>query len=163
MEIKDTIIQELRHEAAGTVKMLERLTENHIDWRPHEKSMTLKSLAFHIADLQVWFNNALKGTSYDFFDKPSKISADSFKELSEKVAKGVEDNIAFIQQTDNQFWNEMFTFQAGDHIVMTVPRIVAYRTMLMNHLIHHRGQLSTYLRALDIPVPGMYGPSADEK
>lgn len=163
MEIKDSILQELRHEADGTIKMLERLPDAKSDWQPHTKSMSLKALAFHIANLQVWFDNALKGTVYDFMDKDSKIKADNFKELSEKVAEKVKANIEFIKKTDDSFWNEEFTFKAGDHVVMSVPRAVAYRTMLTNHLIHHRGQLSTYLRSLDIPVPGMYGPSADER
>lgn len=163
MELKDIILQEVQHEVVGTIKMLERLSDEHADWKPHTKSMSLKSLAFHIADLQVWFDNALKDTSYDFFDQDSKIKATTFKELSEKVRAGVDANLTFIQSTDNAFWQEEFTFKAGDHVVMTVPRHVAYRTMLMNHLIHHRGQLSGYLRALDIPVPGVYGPSADEK
>lgn len=162
MQIKDSIIQELQHEAEGTKKMLERLPDNKADWQPHAKSMSLKSLANHIAALQTWFDNTLKGDSYDF-TKGKKIEYKNFKDLSEIVAKHVHDNIEFVKTTDDDFWNKEFIFKSGDHIVMKAPRVVAYRTMLTNHLIHHRGQLSTYLRSLDVPVPGMYGPSADEK
>lgn len=163
MEIKDSILQELQHEAESTKKMIDRLPDDKADWQPHTKSMTLKRLANHIVDLQTWFNNTLQKDSYDFANDHVTTAYKNFKDLGNIMAEKVNQNIEFVKKTDNDFWNKEFTFKSGDHIVMKAPRIVAYRTMLTNHLIHHRGQLSTYLRALDVPVPGMYGPSADEK
>lgn len=156
------IIHEYEAEVKSTVKMLEALKEEHKDWKPHEKSMTLGKLAEHIVVLQTWFQNSLGESAYDLQDaKPIEYS--SFKELSDYLEKGVAENMQFVKDSNVDFWMESFTLKMGDHAILTLPRIAFLRSMLSNHLIHHRGQLSVYLRLLDIPVPGMYGPSADEK
>ncbi len=163
MDFKSIIAVETALEAGRTERIFNVLPDNHKDYRPHDKSMTLKELAEHVAELQTWFNNALRNSSYDFKNDNQELLYSSFKELGSLVNESVQHNLDFIKSTDDDFWNQEFTFRVGDHVVMTVPRWVAYRQMLSNHLIHHRGQLTTYLRALNIPVPGMFGPSADEK
>lgn len=105
---------------------------------------------------------ALERDSFNFHTDYVPLKAKSFAELQDILVKGVENNINFVNGTDEDFWLQTYTLKAGDHVIATLPRIGALRFIINNHLIHHRGQLSLYLRMLDIPVPGLYGPSADE-
>lgn len=156
----------IQHEYASEVKktslILKALKEEHKDWKPHKKSMDVARLASHIVDLQTWFDNALKNDSYDLKTDYVPIAYNSFEELNEILEKRVAANMAFIEGMDNDFWFENFTFTMGDYVIAKLPRIAFLRSVLSNHLIHHRGQLTVYLRLLDIHVPGIYGPSADE-
>ncbi|WP_454059535.1 DinB family protein [Elizabethkingia ursingii] len=100
--------------------------------------------------------------NFNFHTDYVPLKATSFAELQDVLAKGVENNIDFVNGTDENFWLQTYTLKAGDHVIAELPKIGALRFIINNHLIHHRGQLSLYLRLLDIPVPGLYGPSADE-
>lgn len=157
----------IQHEYASELKktsqILKALKEEHKKWKPHEKSMEMGQLANHIVDLQTWYDNALKNDSYDLKNDCVPIQYGSFKELNEILTERVEANIKFVEKTDDAFWFQNFTLTMDDRMLVKLPRVAFLRSILTNHLIHHRGQLTVYLRLLDIHVPGIYGPSADEK
>lgn len=162
MAISAALIAELKHETASTRKILERLSDEHLDWRPHEKSMTLGELAAHVVELHNWSGEAISKDVFDFKVDyiPFKVTAAS--QLTEKLDEGIASNIAALEAIDEANWNTQWTLKAGDWVIATLPKKVAIRNIVYNHLIHHRGQLTVYLRLLNIPVPGLYGPSADD-
>ena len=161
--IKQAMINEIKHEAAQTKKLLERVPFDKFDWSPHEKSMKLGKLAVHIAEIPRWSSRILTATEFDFTKagyKPAEVHrSEELVQLSENNIQTVLDD--FNASTDEDLFAS-WTFRRGEHVIFTLPRAAAIRTLAMNHLIHHRGQLSVYLRLLNIPIPGMYGPSADE-
>lgn len=165
MSVRDEILGQAKREGENTKRIIERLRayDSKADFKPHEKSMTLKQLATHIVDLQSWFDDALKNKSFDFIADHKKIETKSFGELSDLLSKKVDANLAFVEGTDDSFWENIFKITVGDRVLVEAPKKHILRFFLQNHLIHHRGQLSVYLRLCDIPVPGLYGPSADEK
>lgn len=156
------ILHEYESELDRTKKVLASLREEHKDWKPHEKSMSVGRMASHIVELQTWFNNALKNDSFDLMSEYKPLEYNSLNELIDILIQGVEENMKFVKDTDESFWFEHFTFKMGDRVIAKLPRIAFLRSILTNHFIHHRGQLTVYLRILNIPVPGVYGPSADE-
>ena len=155
---------ELQHESANTRKILGRLPAGQVNWQPHEKSMSLVQLAAHIAEIPGMFiAQALQHEELDFaktpyvtppVDSPESLMA-FFEDNLTRALKALE---AAGEETLNQIW----TMRKGEMVLAALPRKVVIRNMGLNHLIHHRGQLSVYLRLLGIPVPGMYGPSADD-
>ena len=161
--IKQAMINEIKHEAAQTKKLLERVPFDKFDWSPHEKSMKLGKLAVHVAEIPRWSSRILTATEFDFIKagyKQAEVnSTDELVQLFENNVQTVLDG--FNAATDDDLVDK-WTFRRGEHVIFTLPRAAAIRILAMNHFIHHRGQLSVYLRLLDIPIPGMYGPSADE-
>ncbi len=163
MAMKDALIAELKHEATNTRKMLERVPTDQFDWKPHEKSMTLGRLAAHVAEIPVWVIRTVPVEEFDFakntFTRNTYAdNAALLKVFDEKLAEA----IACLQNASDETLNGVYTMRRGDHIIFQLPRKVVLHNFTFNHIVHHRGQLSVYLRLLDIPVPGMYGPSADE-
>lgn len=166
MALTKGIQHEYASELDKTVAMvdaLKNLTEAQTNWKPHEKSMTIKALVSHVVELQTWFNNALAKESFDLETDYVPLEYDNFEALNQLLKEQVAANLKFIETVDEAFWLETFTFKKGDYVIVSLPRIAFLRSVLTNHFIHHRGQLSVYLRMLDIPVPGIYGPSADEQ
>jgi len=164
MALKDALIAEYKTEAARTRKILERVPLDKADWKPHEKSMTLGRIATHIAEVPVWASRILDHDYFDFMESPIKprIANDTSELLSihdESVAKA----IASLEGADDEHLAKVWSLKRGEHVMFNLPRKVILRDFGYNHIYHHRGQLSVYLRLLDIPVPGMYGPSADER
>ena len=161
--LNQPFIQELKHEAASTKKMLERIPGDKFDWKPHEKSRTVAELASHVADLPGFLNGILAQDELDFAKGDYKVYVtETPGELMNLFQEKIDEVLQTLQNTSDERMLADFTLRSGDHVIATVPRIVAVRSMGLNHIVHHRGQLSVYLRLLDIPVPGMYGPSADE-
>lgn len=161
--LNQAFIAELKHEAASTKRILERVPEGKFDWKPHEKSMTLGRLTSHVAELPGFLNSILTMDEVDFAKghyKPSH--ANTPEELMSVFQEKIDEVMATLQNTSDEKMNESFTLRSGDHVIATVPRKVAVRSMALNHILHHRGQIAVYLRLLDVPVPGLYGPSADE-
>jgi len=163
MNLNEALAAELKHEAASTRRMLERVPTEHLAWKPHDKSMTLRRLASHIAHLPYLATIIMGANEMDFLNTPYKLTESTdnsalLQLFDDTLAKAIE----ALQSSNEESLREMWTLRRGDHIIFQLPRIAAYRTMVVNHFIHHRGQLSVYLRLLDVPVPGMYGPSADE-
>ena len=163
MTIGEAILPEYDHEMSTTRKTLERVPEDKFSWKPHEKSMTLGRLASHVAELPGFLNSILTMDEFDFTKGHYKPSlAKTPEELISLFQEKLDEVIHTLENTSDEKMNANFTLRSGDHVIASVPRTVAVRAMALNHLIHHRGQIAVYLRLLDIPVPGLYGPSADE-
>lgn len=165
MPIKDAFIAELKHESELTRKMLERVPLDQKDWKPHEKSMTIGRLATHIAELPHWISDIIHIDDYDFAKdfqfKP--VTAGSSQELMEIFQTYLDKAINDLSSMSDEDFARSWTVGRGGHIIARMPKSAALRGWGYSHLIHHRGQLSVFLRLLDVAVPGMYGPSADEK
>ncbi len=164
MAQKDALIAELKNEAVNSRKMLEKVPENKFGWKPHDKSMTIGRLASHIAEIPVWVNRILEAPAFDFATASMvrntyENTAALLKVFEEKQAGAM----VALQNASDEMLQEKFAIRLGEQVVMELPRKVIVRNFAFNHLVHHRGQLSVFLRLLDVPVPGMYGPSADEK
>ena len=164
MSLSTSFIGELQSEAITTRKLLANVPSDKKDWVPHAKSMKLGRLATHVAELPLWIISSVKNNELDF----SKgylphATFNSSEELVGQFDKNVEDAIASLKDVSDETLNEMWTLRNGEHVYFTMPKKVVIRSMAINHFIHHRGQLGVYLRLLDVPIPGMYGPSADDK
>jgi uncharacterized damage-inducible protein DinB len=158
------LMAELKQEAASTRRMLERVPNDKLDWRIHEKSMKLGRLAMHVAEINHWVGRVLDADEFDFlkanFNRDIPESSDSIlEEFDEQFEKAIRS----LQNADETTLDKIWTVRRGEQVFYQLPKKVALRNFAYNHLYHHRGQLSVYLRLLDVPVPGMYGPSADEK
>ena len=161
MRIAETFISEIDREAGGTIKALERVPKDKLDWRPHAKSRTVGELAQHVAALPAFAALGLQTGKREMGGSrpataPNPDFVGTFK-------KSVEDfKAAVTQMSDERLQSETFSFTMDDKPVRTFPKTDFLRNVVMNHFIHHRGQLTVYLRLLDIPVPAIYGVSADE-
>jgi len=162
MSIKQALINELKHEAQNTRKILERVPAEQFAYKPHEKSMTLQRLATHIAEIPQWATRAVKTDEFDLAAGRKPNLAESKEDLlrihDESVAHAEE---AISNMADDELMKN-WTLRRGDHVIMQLPKAAVIRNMSNNHLYHHRGQLTVYLRMLDVAVPGIYGPSADD-
>lgn len=166
MAINDGLIKELQHEAANTRKILERVPMDKATWKPHDKSTTLASLATHVARLPLWVERVMTKDGFDAAAPgafPKQEQPKTSKELLDTLDNSVAAATKSLQAASDEDLMKPWSFSMGEHKVFTLPRVAALRTMGLSHLYHHRGQLSVYLRLLDVPVPGMYGPSADEQ
>jgi uncharacterized damage-inducible protein DinB len=164
MSSKDSFTRELKQEAAMTRKILERVPWDQKDWKPHEKSMSIGRLATHIAEIPQWITDILSADEFDFAKRPFKANvAASNEEMIKLFSDNAEDAINELSKATDEDFNKIWTVRRGENVVMQTPKKAAIRGWGFNHLFHHRGQLSVFLRMLDIAVPGMYGPSADEK
>ena len=166
MRISEMLLPEFDQEMANTRKSLERVPEDKLAWKPHEKSMELGRLAGHLVELTGWTVATLKQDSFDF-QPPGAPPMQPFipqnrKELLDAFDKGLKEaRTAIVDTTDQQFMGN-WSLLRGGQTLMTMPRTAVLRSFVMNHIIHHRAQLGVYLRLNDIPVPSIYGPSADE-
>jgi uncharacterized damage-inducible protein DinB len=166
MAITDALLPEFDHEMATTRRLLERVPEARFDWKPHEKSMTLGELSGHLASIPFWCSATLNAASLDLASlgdearpKPPASRAALLAEFDKKVAAARE---RLCGTTDPELLAP-WTLTQEDHEIFTMPRITAIRSFVMNHSIHHRGQLTVYLRLNDISLPPIYGPTADEQ
>src|SRR6185437_7849714 len=165
MSLGKSIAKEIQHEAAKTRKLLERVPFDNPEWAPHEKSMHLGRLATHIAELYVWIPRAITADEFDFLSTAAKkphVAANTEELLSihdDKVAKAVD----LLENVTDEELNKPWRLLRAGQLLWEKPKKDVIRDFSLNHLIHHRGQLSVYLRLNEVPVVGMYGPSADEK
>ena len=167
MEIRDAFLPEFDHEMGTTRKTLERVPETNTNWKPHDKSMTIGRLAGHLAELPSLVPVALAQDSIDFRPpgappRQPNIMTDC-KKLLEDFDKNVAAALDAIAKSSDEDLKKIFTRQAGGRTIFSLPRAAALRSFVMNHIIHHRGQLSVYLRLNNVAVPSIYGPSADEQ
>lgn len=162
MRITDSFVPEIEQEAAITRRLLERVPEEYFGWRPHPKSMTLGQLALHVAQTQgqvVEIASMETTEAPDFSNPPSaETRGQLLAEFEASVAQAKESLNRWDDATANGIW----TITKDGNILMSLPRIAFVRSIGLNHLYHHRGQLSVYLRLLDVALPSIYGPSADE-
>jgi len=162
MNIIDALLTELEQEAAITRRVLERIPEAHLSWRPHPKSMSLGQLALHVATVP---GNVAELASIDAIPEPPNFvqaeattTAELVPALSESVARARRALGGFDDTRMNAIWR----LQSAGRDIMAMPRAAFVRAIMLNHWYHHRGQLLVYLRLLDQPVPSVYGPTADE-
>jgi uncharacterized damage-inducible protein DinB len=166
MRLSDTILPEFDHEMANTRKTLERVPEDKLDWQPHEKSMTMRSLATHLSNLPSWVVYTINKDAMDIAppgEPPLRATPiNSTQEAVETFDKNIAAAREAIAGASNEQLLGTWSLLNGGKTVFTLPRIAVLRGFVMNHSIHHRAQLGVYLRLNDIPVPSIYGPSADE-
>jgi uncharacterized damage-inducible protein DinB len=163
MTISDALLPEFDHEISTTRKLLERVPEDKWDWTPHEKSMKLGRLACHVAEVTQFATAVAHTDSMDFAKGDYKrIDAPGRKQLLEAFDKMAAEGRAAIAASKDEEMGKPWSLLFDGKPVMTMPKAGVLRTAMMNHMIHHRGQLSVYLRLTGTPVPSIYGPSADE-
>ncbi|MEO7083544.1 MAG: DinB family protein [Gemmatimonadaceae bacterium] len=162
MRITDIMLAEFTHEAAQTRKVLERVPADQKDWKPHEKSMTLGRLASHIADMPNWTPLTLNANELDLASGYNMAPFTTTEAMLAAYDANVEKAKAALRNFKDEDLATTWTLRNGEHVILAMPKGQCLRSMCFNHNVHHRGQLSVYLRLLGVPVPGMYGPSADE-
>jgi uncharacterized damage-inducible protein DinB len=161
MAIAQGLLQELEQEAQTTRRVLERVPDAHLDWRPHPKSYSLGQLALHIAQIPgavATLAMQSPATPPQFVQERAARSADLLPALQASVDTA-KSTLAGVSDAAMQ---ETWRLVAGPHELMAMPRVAFLRAVMLNHWYHHRGQLVVYLRQLDVPIPSVYGPSADE-
>jgi uncharacterized damage-inducible protein DinB len=164
MAMTDALLPEYDHETAMTRKLLERLPGDRLTWKPHPRSMTLGRLASHLGSLLHWLESAVNHAEYNLITATYKEAdlgskAEILAEFDRAAAAG---RAVLAGASDAQLM-QPWAFKTDGHLVFSLPKIAVIRSMVMNHMIHHRGQFSVYLRENDVPLPGIYGPSADER
>jgi uncharacterized damage-inducible protein DinB len=163
MALVDALLPEFDHEMATTRTVLERVPEEKFDWKPHAKSFSLGALAAHVATLPTWGTETMTKSEIDVGTTPQPPAAlPSRQEMLAAFDRCVADaRAALAGRTDAELL-AMWSLKRGGRTLFTMPKAAVLRSFVLNHLVHHRGQLTVYLRLLDIPVPSIYGPSADE-
>ncbi len=163
MTISETLLPEFDQEMANTRALLECVPEDKFAWKPHTKSMTMGRLASHIAEMANWAVYTIKQDSLELTPDMKPFNAATKKELMDGLASysaAAREAIAGASDADlGKTWSLIY----GGKPVLSMPRAAVLRTMVFSHIIHHRGQLTVYLRLNDIAIPGMYGPSADAR
>ncbi len=163
MGIGEHMANEMRHEAVATRKVLERLPDDKFDWQPHDKSMKLGALASHLVNNFGWADMILSSSELDFGGMD--FTPNEYHSAAECVAafdKALEATANLLASTSDEALRDTWTLRDGERVYFTQPKIGVLRGFVLNHNIHHRAQLAMYLRLNDIPVPQIYGPSADE-
>jgi len=164
MPLNAALLPEFDHETASTRRVLERVPDGRFDYRPHPKSMSLGDLANHLANLLTWTTETLEKDGYDIDpaappDRPVAATREGLLEIFDRARDAARASLAAASDdTMMQPWS----LTSGGRNVLTMPRAAVLRSFVMNHMIHHRAQLGVYLRMNDVPVPAIYGNSADE-
>ena len=162
MAIADALLAELEHEAETTRRVLERVPQAHLSWKPHPRSMSLGQLALHVATVP---GNVAELAAMDtvparpaFVHPEAATAAELVPALTASVAKARQ----LLGGLDDAAMGAVWRLKSGDRELLTMPRVAFARAIMLNHWYHHRGQMLVYLRLLDLPVPSVYGPTADE-
>jgi uncharacterized damage-inducible protein DinB len=166
MPLRDALLPEFDHEMANTRKSLERVPEDKFGWKPHEKSGSMGWLSAHLSEIPAYIPVTLAQDSFDIAPQgehlqPPKPAA-SRSELLDCFDKNVAAARAAIAGAEDRVFMQPWSLLSGGKVVFTMPKIAVVRSFAMSHMIHHRAQLGVYLRLNDVPVPAIYGPSADE-
>jgi uncharacterized damage-inducible protein DinB len=165
MGIAASMLPEFDNEMANTRKTLERVPDDKFDWKPHDKSSSMGSLAGHLANLPGWTNITLDMDVFDMSPggEPFKTpECHSRQELLDTFDQNVSKARTTLESAEDEHLFKPWTLAANGQEILTMPRVAVLRSFVMNHMIHHRAQLGVYLRLNDVPVPSIYGPSADE-
>lgn len=163
MKIGEMMLPEFDQEMASSRKVLEAVPEDKYGWKPHEKSMTLGRLAGHVAEMTSWAVATINQDKVEMTPGTPPTTATSKAQILHVFDGELGAARAALASVGDEAMMQPWSLIVGGHTVFTMPRIAVYRSMVMNHMIHHRAQLGVYLRLLDVPVPGVYGPSADDK
>jgi uncharacterized damage-inducible protein DinB len=163
MPINEWLLPEFDQEMATTRKVLARVADNTLGWKPHEKSWTMGALATHVARIPTWAGITIHQDNLDLAAPgPSQPAVTSNAELLALFEENIEGARKAIEGASDETLFQPWSLLNSSATLLTLPKVAVLRSFVMNHLIHHRGQLSVYLRLNDIPVPSIYGPSADE-
>ena len=166
MSFSEMMLPEFDQEMANTRKTLERVPEDKLAWKPHVKSTSLGGLATHLGNIPSWVKNTFEQDQLDIAPPgapPFRLEeAKSRSELLAAFDKNVANARPALESASDVQWRGPWSLLHGGNKIFTMPRTAVMRSFVMNHLIHHRAQLGVYLRLLDVPVPSIYGPSADE-
>lgn len=161
MNLAKDFLSELKQEAAVTRRFLENVPFEKRDFKPHEKSESLGRLAIHVAEIIAWWKSCLEDDELDFIDfEPKEIN--STEELLNYFDQLLKESIQALEEVDNLEFEKNWSMKHGDEILFTLNKKEVMRKFCTNHLVHHRAQLGVYLRMLDLLVPAVYGPSADD-
>jgi uncharacterized damage-inducible protein DinB len=163
MAERDSLLPEFDQETAATRRVLERVPDSTLEWRPHEKSFNMGELATHLSRLPHWGTLILKQDSYDLAASgPRGQALPTVAAILQQFDTNVREVRAMlVDMTEGQLL-QPWTLRRGDRVVMSVPKVSAVRGFVVRHLVHHRGQMTVYLRMNDVPLPPLYGPTADE-
>jgi uncharacterized damage-inducible protein DinB len=162
MTIIDALLAEMEQEAVATARVLERVPQAHLSWRPHPKSMSLGQLALHVATIP---GNVAELAAMDALNEPPafvQAEAATAAELVPTLTASVAKARQVLGGFDDEAMGATGRLMAGGHEIMSMPRAAVARMIMLNHWYHHRGQLLVYLRIHDVPLPSVYGPTADE-
>ena len=163
MSLIQMLVKEMEQEATTTRKMLERIPDDKYDWKPHEKSMTIQALSTHIAELPTWITMVLHTDELDFATAPYEPSTiNNTTDLLDFFERSLADGKASLSQATEDHLEPTWTLRSGDQILSQSTKGEMIR-ITFSQVVHHRAQLGVYLRLLNIPIPGSYGPSADEQ
>lgn len=163
MSIAESMLPEYDQEMGTTRRYLERVPEDKFDFKPHEKSMSLGRLAGHLVEMVGWLETTAAKDTYDISPDHKGFEPSTRAELLEKFDADVKTARAALAEVSDEAMMAPWTLTSQGNEFFKMPRIACLRGMCMNHIVHHRGQLSVYLRENDVPVPATYGPSADEQ
>lgn len=162
MSIAEALVPEFDHEMTVTRKVLERVPEDRFDWKPHHKSFSMRDLAQHVATIPMWGQMTLAQPEIDLGGFPPPAPVTSRAELLSMFdTNAAATRAALVGKSDAEF-AAPWSLKRDGHTIFTMPKAAVWRSFMMSHIVHHRGQLALYLRLNDVPVPSMYGPSADE-
>ena len=161
MSINESFIKEIEQESRSAREMLKRIPAETFDWKPHEKSMSMKRLAGLVADMFGWFQFEIDADELDFAEGYEMPDPTTTQELVDFFEKRLSDGLTSLRGADDAKFSERWKLRRGDDIFMETSKLDIVRTTI-NHMVHHRGQLSVFMRLRDIPVPSIYGPTADE-
>ena len=162
MNTIEGLLAELEQEAQTTRRVLERIPQAHLSWKPHPKSMSLVELSTHVATIPSWGVPTLNQPELDLGGQNLNTPASSRADLLARFDKNVADTRAALADKTDAEMMVVWSLKTNGQKLFTMPRLAVWRGFVVNHLIHHRAQLGVYLRLNDVPVPAMYGPSADE-
>ena len=168
MPISAALLPEFDHEMANTRRTLERVPDTAFDWTPHEKSYSMQALVSHLANLPSWTAVTIEQDSIDMAppdgsEPPRTEAVTSTAQVLETFDANVTAARAVIEGASDEKLMETWSLLNGGEVMFAMPKVAVLRSFIMNHMIHHRAQLTVYLRMNDVPVPALYGPSADEQ
>ena len=161
--LKAIALGDLEHELANSRAMLERVPDDRLDWKPHEKSFSLGSLALHVARLPFWITSTVQNDFFDLATATRGTPPTSRQEILDAFEQTVAEMRAALAAADDAALLRPWELRMGEKVLQRMPKIAVIRGFGISHFIHHRGQLSVYLRLLDVPLPPIYGPTADEQ
>jgi uncharacterized damage-inducible protein DinB len=162
MAIKDALLAEFDHEMATTRRLLDRIPDAQLAWKPHDKSMSLAGIGTHLGNIPNWGAMILDGPSYDLADAPANLAErQSRAEIVAAFDEAARQTRTRMDKSDAEYLAH-WVLKRGGQEMFSMPRATAFRTFVLYHTVHHRGQLSVYLRLNNVPVPSIYGPTADE-
>lgn len=162
MTISEMLLPEFDEEMANTRKILAVVPEDKLDYKPHEKSMALGRLAGHVAEMPSWTKHTLEAEVLELQPGQKPYTVTTRSEMLEKFDRETAEARALIAAASDEDLAKIWSLKFGGKVIISMPRSKVLRSIVMNHMVHHRAQLGVYLRLNDLPVPGVYGPSADE-